>query len=61
MNKDIEIAIDLAAVTMLTEMYPNEIDMSKVMSVAKVIANSCTEQPSAEMLLEALHQKYCAN
>lgn len=58
MENQIELAIDLAAVTMIAEVYSNDIDLIKVAGIVSKIISSVKEQPSAEMLMDYLQKKY---
>lgn len=58
MKDQIELSIDLAAMTMIFEMYPSAVDPAKICAIHKVITSHCTNQPSAEMLINYLAEKY---
>lgn len=58
MENQIELAIDLAAVTMLVEMYPASTNTKQVANLIQKIASKVEEQPSAEMLIDFLVKKY---
>lgn len=61
-TNQIELAIDMAAITILNEMYPNSIDVEKLKVILQGIGYLLApngEQPSAEELVDHLYNKYC--
>ena len=58
MNTQIELAIDLGAITAIVEMYPDEIDAVKISALIHKIVENVQKQPSAEMVIDFLMKKY---
>lgn len=58
MLNQIERAIDLAAVTIIAEMYTDSINVVQIASLIQKIVSGIEEQPSAEMLIEFISNKY---
>jgi len=58
MNKDIELAIDLAAVCTIIETQAHVVDVALAGVLVNTIHSKIQEQVSAQMLLDALSKKY---